>query len=94
MIVKWLDDAVTDLYSLRQYIAQDKPAAANLIAKQILNAVNLLSEQPNLGRPGRVLGIRELVISNTPYIVPYRVKNNSLEILRVLHVAMKWPDKI
>jgi toxin ParE1/3/4 len=94
MIIKWLDDAIYDLQALRQYIAQDKPSAANRLAKRILNAVNLLPNQPSLGRPGRVLGTRELIVSSTPYIVPYRIKNNFIEILRVLHVAMEWPNEI
>ncbi|PIW88418.1 MAG: type II toxin-antitoxin system mRNA interferase toxin, RelE/StbE family, partial [Nitrospirae bacterium CG_4_8_14_3_um_filter_44_28] len=42
---------------------------------------------------GRVEGTRELVISGLPYIIPYRVKNNTIEILRVLHAARKWPTK-
>lgn len=92
MIIKWLDDAINDLQALRQYIAKDKLSAANRLAKRILNAVSLLSDQPGMGRPGRVLGTRELIIPSTPYIIPYRVKNNSIEILRVLHVAMEWPE--
>jgi toxin ParE1/3/4 len=94
MIIKWLDDAIDDLKALRQYIAIDKLSAANRLAKRILNAVSLLPDQPSMGRPGRVLGTRELIVSSTPYIVPYRVKNNSIEILRVLHVAMEWPEEI
>ncbi len=94
MIIQWLEDAVYDLQALRQYITQDKPSAANRLAKRILNAINLLSDQPNLGRAGRVLGTRELIVSNTPYIIPYRVKNNSIEILRILHVVMEWPEEI
>lgn len=94
MIIKWLDDAIYDLQALRQYIAKDKLSAANRLAKRILNAVSLLPNQPSMGRPGRVLGTRELIVSSTPYIVPYRVKNNSIEILRVLHVAMEWPEEI
>ncbi len=94
MMIKWLDDAIHDLQSLRQYIAQDKPSAASRLAKRILKAVNLLSEQPSLGRPGRVLGTRELIVADTPYIVPYRVKDHSIEILRVFHVAMEWPEEI
>jgi toxin ParE1/3/4 len=93
MMIKWLDDAIYDLQALRQYIAQDKPIAANRLAKQILKAVNLLSDFPSMGRPGRILGTRELIVSNTPYIIPYRVKNNFIEILRVLHAAMKWPEE-
>lgn len=84
MIIKWLEDALYDLQSLRHYISQDNANAANKVVKKILNKVNLLSEQPDIGRQGRVLNTRELVISDTPYIVPYRIKNGVVEILRVL----------
>ncbi len=93
MMVKWLDDAVDDLQALRQYITQDNPDAANRIAKRILSAVELLSEQPSIGRHGRVPNTRELVVSGTPYIIPYRVKRTIVEILRVFHSSMQWPDE-
>lgn len=92
MRVKWLDDAIDDLQSLRDYIAAENPTAANNIAKRIVKAVMLLSEQPSIGRQGRVPHTREFIISNTPFILPYRVKNNIIEILRVLHCAMQWPS--
>lgn len=92
MQIKWLTDAVNDLQALRQYIAQDKPTAASDIAKHIAASVNLLADQPALGRPGRVPHTRELVISGTPYIVPYRIKSNTIQILRIFHGAMQWPD--
>lgn len=90
----WLQEAVFDLQEVRHYIAQDNPLAANKVAQKILQAVNLLSEQPEMGRSGRILHARELIILNTPYIIPYRVRNNSIEILRVYHCAMEWPEKI
>lgn len=94
MMIKWLEDAIDDLQALRQYIANDKPSAVNRIAKQILKTINLLSNQPGMGRPGRVVGTREIIVASTPYILPYRVKNNSIEILRLLHAAMEWPEEI
>lgn len=94
MIIRWLDDAVDDLRSLRQYISQENTTAAAKIVKKILNSIDMLSEQPGIGRPGRVLNTRELIISGTPYIVPYRVKNNVVEILRVFHCSMLWPESI
>ena len=94
MIIKWLDDAVNDLKALRQYIAQDKPSAASSVAKRILSAVNLMPDQPNIGRPGRVSGTRELIVPGLPYLIPYRVKKNTIEILRVLHAAMQWPEEL
>jgi len=36
---------------------------------------------------------RELVIGETPYIIPYRVRANAVEILRVFHAARKWPKR-
>ena len=52
----------------------------------------MLSEQPGLGRSGRVANTRELIVSGLPYIIPYRVKNNAIEILRMFHCAMQWPE--
>lgn len=94
MIIRWLDDAVNDLQSLRLYIAQDNAVAAGRVVRKILRSIELLSEQPGIGRPGRVGNTRELIISGTPYIVPYRVRNNIIEILRVFHCAMQWPENI
>ena len=54
-------------------------------------AVELLATHPASGRIGRVPGTRELVITGTPYIVPYRVRGDAVEILRVFHGARKWP---
>jgi toxin ParE1/3/4 len=94
MMIRWLDDAVNDLQSLRYYIAQDNVAAAGKVVKKILRTIDILSEQPSMGRPGRVTHTRELIVSGTPYIVPYRVKNNVIEILRIFHCAMQWPEDL
>ena len=42
-------------------------------------------------RPGRVPGTRELVIPRTPFVVPYRLKSDIIQILRVYHGAHRWP---
>ena len=41
----------------------------------------MLKTQPGLGKPGRVAGTRELVISGLPYIVPYLEKDGMIVIL-------------
>ncbi len=51
----------------------------------------MLADHPHVGRAGRVLGTRELVIANTPFIIPYRVAENTIQILRVLHDKRRWP---
>lgn len=51
-----------------------------------------IGDHSDLGRPGRISGTRELVVTKFPYILPYRVRNNAVEILRVFHTARKWPE--
>jgi toxin ParE1/3/4 len=93
MIVEWSDEALGDLVSLQAYVAKDSPAAAKKTALFILESVEKnLPDHPQMGRPGRVVGTRELVISGTPYIVPYRLTSGVIEVLRVYHGARKWPD--
>jgi len=55
---------------------------------------SLLLAQPASGRPGRVIGTRELVIGGLPYVVPYRVRDNDIEILRVLHTSRRFPGAL
>ncbi|MEK6814613.1 MAG: type II toxin-antitoxin system RelE/ParE family toxin [Nitrospirota bacterium] len=91
MKLLWFSLAIDDLQALREYIARDNPEAARDAASRILEAVSTLEKQPAIGRPGRVPGTRELIVSGTPYIIPYRARGNVVEILRVFHAARKWP---
>ncbi len=69
MQIKWLRAALRNLDAEAEYIARDNPAVADRVVRKIRATVNLLIEQPALGRPGRVPNTRELVISGTPYLV-------------------------
>lgn len=76
------------------YIAGDRPMAAQRVGERILESAKLLGDQPEMGRPGRVEGTRELILPGLPFILMYMEKENVVFILRVIHTAMKWPDKI
>jgi len=78
---------------VRAYIAHDRPSAAGRIAATLLAAVESLAEFPNLGRPGRVVGTRELVVRGTPYVIPYRLRGERLEIVAAFHGRQKWPQR-
>lgn len=94
MQVKWLQRALQNLDDEAAYIAQENPQAANALVSHVINAVNQLGSFPNLGRAGRVFGTRELVITDFPYIIPYRVKADVVQILRVFHTSRKWPRSL
>ena len=92
MRIVWFKMAVRDLELIKDYITQDNPQTAHQVVLRIKGAVSLLSEQPGIGRPGRISNTKELVIDYTPYILPYWVRDNRIEILRVLHATRQWPQ--
>jgi addiction module RelE/StbE family toxin len=92
MRVEWTRRALGALDGIADYIAQDSPTAARRIVQRIRAAVADLESHPWIGRAGRVAGTRELVVADTPFIVPYRVRDETLEILTVMHAARKWPE--
>ena len=93
MRLRWTKRAERDLDEIADYIGADSPAAAARVVLELIDQVEkLLPRHPAVGRPGRVLGTRELVIGGLPYIVPYRVRHKDIEILRVLHSARRWPE--
>lgn len=94
MKVVWSRRAIQHLIALRNYIEKDSEQNAALVAKRILASIESLQTRPDMGRPGRVLGTRELVIPNTPYIIPYRVHRNHLELIAVFHGHQNWPAKL
>ena len=93
MRVKWSRKALLNLDYAVEYIAADNPKAAAEVAQRIWDISQMLADQPGMGRPGRVAGTRELVISGLPYILPYIEKADTVIILRVMHSSMKWPKK-
>lgn len=94
MKVVWSRRAVQHLVALREHIERDSEENAALVAQRILDATALLQSQPEMGRPGRVLGTRELVIAGTPYIIPYRIRQGRLELIAVFHGRQKWPKRL
>ncbi|MBA3625513.1 MAG: type II toxin-antitoxin system RelE/ParE family toxin [Methylibium sp.] len=93
MRVRWLRKALRNLDDEATYIAADDDTAASLVVKRVLDAVSILAEQPGLGRLGRVPGTRELIVAKTRYIVPYRVRGETVEILRVFHTSRRPPER-
>lgn len=94
MRLVWTEPALRDLAAARAYIALDNPFAAARQMEYIFAAVETLPRFPESGRPGRRPGTRELVVGRTPFIVPYRIRGDLIELLRVLHGRQRWPDSL
>jgi toxin ParE1/3/4 len=89
MLVRWLRKALRNLDDQAAYVAASDPAAARAVVERVLQAVAVLETQPAIGRPGRVPGTRELIVLKTRYVVPYRVRGEVIEILRVVHTSRR-----
>ena len=96
MLIRWNEEAEADIDAITEYLLERNPAAARRVQQSIREQTSLLGAYPGLGRPGRSVGTRELVIVHTPYIVPYIVNQAAeiIVILRVLHGARLWPDEL
>jgi toxin ParE1/3/4 len=87
MRLKYLSLAILDLAGIRAYVAAQNPDAAQLVGRRLGDIINRIRQFPNMGKPGRVFGTRELntpKIGKTTYLVVYRVKRDEVQVLRVL----------
>ena len=92
MRLLWTERARDHLAALHGYIAREDPAAADRVFTRVLDLTEtVLVVHPRGGRPGRVAGTRELVITGTPYIVAYEVGDDAITVLAVLHSSRRWP---
>ena len=92
--VRWTSPALVDLDSIQDYLAERNPAAASRLVNDILDRTEeLLSANPELGRPGRIAGTCELVMPGTSYVIAYRL-TQAIEILAVMHGAREWPENL
>lgn len=90
--ILWTRRALQDIEDIHRYIAQTNPESARTVISAIRNATQPLSYHLFIGRPGRREGTRELVVLKTPFIVVYKVQENVVQIIRVLHGAQKYPS--
>ena len=91
MKLRWTRAAIEDLAEIYDYIAKERPASAFQVAAEIVEQVESLLANPHRGRAGRIGGTRELIIGRYPYAIPYRIHDEEIQLLRVLHERRNWP---
>jgi len=90
--VVWTAPAVSDLESIREYIARDSEVYADAVLSEIFDAVDQLIAYAESGRVVPELNekqTRELIVGN--YRVMYDIQADTIRILTVLHGARKFP---
>lgn len=88
---EWLKAALQNLDDEAAYIAQENPKAAHEFVQAVRAGLEHLAEFPAMGREGRVAGTREWIMSRWPYLVPYRIRDGRLQVLRLFHMRRQPP---
>ena len=92
MLVRWTKPAADDLTHICDYTEERLGVAqARRVAGALYEAADSLKQMPRRGRTGRKPNTRELMVSGYPFVVIYRVGDEAVEIIRILHGAQKWP---
>ena len=89
MRVRWLRGALRNLHQAVDYITPDNRSAAIDVAERIIETATRLEQHPFMGRPGRLKATRELIVPGLPYVIRYRISKESVEILRIHHMAQR-----
>jgi toxin ParE1/3/4 len=83
--------AKRDLDEAFAYIELDDPASAKKVAQLLVKSVRLLAENPLIGRPSLNKNVREWSVPGLPYVIPYRVKGQTVQIIRIFHTSRNRP---
>ena len=91
--IRLLRIAEEDFTEIIKFITDDNPTAAEAIATKIEKNLELLSDNPNLGRMPRDeeiknLGYRYIIVQN--YIIFYTIEERTILIHRILHGARNY----
>ncbi|MGQ0664033.1 MAG: type II toxin-antitoxin system RelE/ParE family toxin [Pseudomonadota bacterium] len=93
MRVYWSRNARRQLYEGFDSIVPDDPGAAHRMLLTLDTAASRLASFAERGRPGCRPNTREIIVTGTPFILPYRIRGHDVAILAVLHAARRrWPE--
>ena len=95
--IEYSKEAKQDLIDIKKYIKYNlqEPSTAQKLITKIRNQINTLKSNPEIyaiidDDIIKKLEIRKLIVDN--YIVFYRMKNNDIEIVRIMYGRRNWID--
>jgi toxin ParE1/3/4 len=87
MKLRWVPQAAEDLREIHDFLHVNSPQQAHRVVNEIYSAILALSRTPYIGRPNETRSTRDLILSRIRYIVTYRIRNETIEVLYIRHSA-------
>lgn len=85
----WEDDAINDRYQYFEWLYRKNPSAAENADTHIEETVNLLKENPFLGKNcDYINGVRVLIVKGLSLNIFYQEDHGEVIITRILHQSM------
>ena len=94
MRMRRTEPALADIEHIHAWIEPHGEQSATRLVTRLRERAESLASLPKQGRPGRIDGTRELVIAGTDYLILYRLRDDAVELLRIVHTRQKWPPKL
>lgn len=95
MKVQWTNNAIDQLVNIYEYISLNSPTYAMRMVDRLTRRSEQISDQPLSGRKVPeydVEDVRELI--EKPYRIIYRVQQDKIDVLAVIHGAQLLPEEI
>lgn len=91
MRIRWTNAAAADMQGISDYLSDHQPHYRQPTMRKLYERIRSLKDAPHIGRPGRENGTREIFFAPMPYVAVYRVRENTVEIVRIYHTAQDRP---
>ena len=91
MRIRWTPAAALDLQQINDYLKEHHPLYRQPTIRKLFDTIRSLSDRPGRGRPGSEEGTREILFPPLPYVAVYRIREQTVEVLRIYHGAQDRP---
>ena len=94
-VLRWSEQAVRDLESIRDFIGRDSPRYGQLVVERLVEATSRIETFPKAGRVVPEVGIenvRELIVGD--YRIVYRLDDELAVLVTVYRSSMLFPFRL
>jgi toxin ParE1/3/4 len=93
-LANWTPEAQADLAKIDDFYAEIAPDYADRVGDAALAAARFLAQFPYARTSIDIDNARKWIVRATPFILIYRPLRDTVEILRVRHMAKDWKPEI